>query len=253
LHRLSKKETVQTDFQVMHDCYFVAPLQPTRAELLRDYGPVGTHFADAYETLYAPEAQAHQQIQARSSLRQTIIQLFQALQKYHHDNPGDVPGIPLHPPNRSIRPAYVNFCNAYALYTLVTSFYGVRLSHLMYAMYSNSYSPPLWHQQCGFAIGARGLDPQTTTLPNKLKIPGDQTHNSTFLTRPPHEPAVPESTLGHYNSDHGRLRRVDAVNANAPFSPYLASEQDVDDTGRNYVGFIYQPTSGPRHSLRSLL
>jgi hypothetical protein len=142
LHRLSKKETVQTDFQVMHDCYFVAPLQPTRAELLRDYGPVGTHFADAYETLYAPEAQAHQQIQARSSLRQTIIQLFQALQKYHHDNPGEVPGIPLHPPNRSLRPAYVNFCNAYALYTLVTSFYGVRLSHLMYAMYSNSYPPP---------------------------------------------------------------------------------------------------------------
>ena len=141
----------------------------------------------------------------------------------------------------------------FLLFSKVKERFFTSLSHLMYAMYSNSYPPPLWHQQCGFAIGAHGLDPQTTTLLNKLKIPGDQTHNSTFLIRPPHEPAVPENTLGHYNSDHGRLRRVDASNANAPYSHYLASEQDVDDTGRNYVGFIYQSISGPRHSLRSLL
>ena len=39
LHRLSKKESVQTDFQVMHDCYFVAPLQPTASTSLTPTRP----------------------------------------------------------------------------------------------------------------------------------------------------------------------------------------------------------------------
>ena len=220
LHRLSKKELVHVNCQVMYDCYFVAPLQPSRAELFRDYGPVGLQFADAYDALYAPEAQAHQQIQARSSLRYTIIALFQTLQKHFQDNPDQPVGIPLHPTTRSLRTCYINFCNAYALYTLVTSFYGVRLSHIMHAMYSNTYPPPLWHQACGFAVGAHGMDPSITTLPTKLKLPDDVSRQYTSFVRPPNEPAAPENALENYNSEGGTRRRVND-SPHAPFSFYL--------------------------------